>query len=140
VQAPGEPLGLLGRRASLLVAARQRQNHRSGRDRLDRLRDQPGALADVERLHQLGLGPREVAALAQRDREPVQRGEGDFRPPDLLAELVGPPEVRRRVIPVALAPAQHPAHHVREAELAVESLALRQPGARGRQLFPLGGK
>jgi len=64
VEPPGQPLGLLGGRAGLLVAACQREGDGAGRDRLDRLGDQAGPLADVEGAGELGLGAGEVAAVA----------------------------------------------------------------------------
>ena len=128
-------LGLLGRLAGAVGAPAERERDRAGGDRLDRLRDQPGALADVERLGERGLGARVVAAVAQRGGEPEQRREGDLRAPDLLAELVRAAAGLGGALPVAVAPAQRAADHVREAELAEQALALGEGRARvGRRL------
>ena len=49
-----------------LAAVRERQDHGARRRGLDRLRDQAGALAHVERAVERAGAPREVAAVAQR--------------------------------------------------------------------------
>ncbi len=64
---------------------------------LDRLHDQAGALAHFERLGERGLAPGEVAPVAERVREPVERVEADLRPADLLGQLVRAPVGSSRI-------------------------------------------
>src|SRR5438128_3805451 len=64
-QALGQAAGLVGRFPSLLELAGLEERERARRDGLDRLRDEAGALAYVERLVERRNGAGEVAAVAQ---------------------------------------------------------------------------
>src|SRR5207245_1879373 len=84
---------------------------------------------------QLADGGGVVAAVTQRPPEPVERGEGDLRPSDLLSQFVCAPAPALGVVPPALPPREHTAQDTRVAELADQALALRQACARlGRAL------
>src|SRR5438132_895457 len=90
---PGTPLA----RRSRCLARWRGPARRSVEDgargvRLDRLHDQARALADLERLQEGFVGPLNVALIAQREGEAVQRVERRLRPADLQRELVRAPE------------------------------------------------
>src|SRR5918994_5811047 len=102
---------------------REREDHGAGSRGLDRLGDQPGALADLDRLVECRGGAVEVALVAQRDCEAEQRLERDLGPAHLLGQLVRAMEQDGGLYDAALAPAQEAAQSVREAELPHEALA-----------------
>ena len=130
-----EPLRLVGGLAGGVEPPGQGKVHGAGGDRLDRLGDQARALAEVERARQLGVGVRVIAALAQRRAKPEQRLEGDLGAAHLLGEVSGLAQALGRLVESPLAPAEHAAHHVREAELARQAFALGElPGRLGLSL------
>ena len=98
--------GLLCGLAGERVLASQHEHQRTHRGCLDRLTDQAGALADLERLRERNLRACEITIVALRYREAEQRIEGDLRPANLLGELAGTTKQLRRVLPVAVAPPQ----------------------------------
>src|SRR5207248_10399959 len=83
-----EASGLPGELARLVPLAVESQIDRARGGRLNRLRDEPGALADVERLRKRRERPRDVPGVAQGQREAVQRPVGDLGP----AGFLGHPE------------------------------------------------
>ena len=97
-QGPRPPCGVL----SLLHPPGDREDERARGHRLDRLGDQAGALADVERLGEDRLGAAEVAAVAQDGRQPEERREADLRPADLVGELGARGGTSLGGVPVAL--------------------------------------
>ena len=104
VARPASTASSAASRACVILAG-QGQRDRPRRRGLDRLGDQPGALAHVERLAQRGCRARHVAAVAQRDGEAEQRRERHLGPADLLGQLVGAAEQALGRLPVAVAPA-----------------------------------